>query len=146
MAFKADKQLVGGSCKDHYETHGARFISMDRQAPHGSVAAYGGYRLPCKIEERQAVETAHRVLDITRQVCEYWLPAAEMGQRNITDGLKARLQPYRGKLSSHSQPKRLGEMFEGDKTLQGRHSCTSSPTTDAFVVSKTRKSANDGVD
>lgn len=73
-----------------------------------------------KIEERQAVETAHRVLDITRQVWEYWLPASEMGQRNITDGLKARLQPYRGKnFPAILDPKRLGEMLRAIKHYKG---------------------------
>jgi len=46
-----------------------------------------------KIEDRQAFETAHRVLDIARQVWEYWLPTVDVEQRNITEGLKARLQP-----------------------------------------------------
>jgi integrase len=73
-----------------------------------------------KIEDRQAVETAHRVLDIARQVWEYWLPAAEIEQRNITDGLKARLQPYRGKnFPAILEPKRLGEMMRAIKNYKG---------------------------
>ena len=44
-----------------------------------------------KIEERGAIETAHRVLDIARQVWDYWLPTAQAEQRNVTEGLKARL-------------------------------------------------------
>lgn len=73
-----------------------------------------------KIEERQAIETAHRVLDIARQVWEYWLPTAEADQRNITDGLKARLQPYRGKnFPAVLDPKRLGEMLRAIKNYKG---------------------------
>ena len=73
-----------------------------------------------KIEERQAIETAHRVLDIARQVWDYWLPAAEAEQRNITDGLKARLQPYNGKnFPAILDPKRLGEMMRAIKHYKG---------------------------
>lgn len=73
-----------------------------------------------KIEERQAVETAHRVLDIARQVWEYWIPTAEADQRNITDGLKARLQPYRGKnFPAVLDPKRLGQMMMAIKNYKG---------------------------
>jgi len=73
-----------------------------------------------KIEERQAVETAHRVLDIARQVWEYWLPTNETAQRNITDGLKARLQPYRAKnFPAILDPKRLGEMMRAIKHYKG---------------------------
>jgi len=73
-----------------------------------------------KIEERQAVETAHRVLDIARMVWEYWLPTAEVEQRNITDGLKARLQPFRGKnYPAILDPKRVGEMMRAIKNYKG---------------------------
>jgi integrase len=73
-----------------------------------------------KIEDRQAVETAHRVLDISRQVWEYWLPTAEVEQRNITEGLKARLQPYRGKhFAAILDPKRVGEMMRAIKNYKG---------------------------
>ena len=73
-----------------------------------------------KIEDRQAVETAHRVLDISRQVWEYWLPTAEVEQRNITEGLKARLQPYRGKnFAAILDPKRVGEMMRSIKHYKG---------------------------
>lgn len=73
-----------------------------------------------KIEDRQAVETAHRVLDIARQVWDYWLPTAEVEQRNITEGLKARLQPYRGKnFAAILDPKRVGEMMRAIKHYKG---------------------------
>jgi uncharacterized membrane protein len=65
-----------------------------------------------KIEERGAVSTAHRVLDIARQVWDYWLPSAEVQQRNITEGLKARLQSFHGKnFAAILDLKRLGEMM-----------------------------------
>ena len=73
-----------------------------------------------KIEERGTVETAHRVLDIVRQVWDYWLPTAEVQQRNITEGLKARLQPYHGKnFAAILDPKRLGEMMRAIKHYEG---------------------------
>jgi integrase len=73
-----------------------------------------------KIEERGTVETAHRVLDIVRQVWDYWLPTAEVQQRNITEGLKARLQPYHGKnFAAILDPKRLGEMMRAIKHYKG---------------------------
>ena len=73
-----------------------------------------------KIEDRQAVETAHRVLDIARQVWSYWLPTAEVEQRNITEGLKARLQPYIGKnFAAILDPKRVGEMMRAIKHYKG---------------------------
>ena len=50
-----------------------------------------------KVEERGALETADRALMLARQVYEYWLPTADKAQRNITEGLKKRLTPYRGK-------------------------------------------------
>jgi len=73
-----------------------------------------------KIEDRQAVETAHRVLDISRQVWEYWLPSAEVQQRNITEGLKARLQPYHAKnFATILDLKRLGELLRAIKHYKG---------------------------
>ena len=50
-----------------------------------------------KVEERGVLETADRVLMLARQVWDYWLPTAPTQQRNITEGLKGRLTPYRGK-------------------------------------------------
>ena len=73
-----------------------------------------------KIEDRQAFETAHRVLDIARQVWEYWLPSVDVEQRNITEGLKARLQPYRGKnFAAILDPKRFGELMRAIKHYKG---------------------------
>jgi len=73
-----------------------------------------------KIEERGAVETAHRVLDIARQVWEYWLPSAEIQQRNITEGLKSRLKPFHGKnFATILDPIRLGEMIRAIRNYKG---------------------------
>ena len=47
-----------------------------------------------KVEERGAVETADRVLMLARQVWDYWLPTADVQQRNITEGLKGRLKKW----------------------------------------------------
>lgn len=73
-----------------------------------------------KIEDRQAFETAHRVLDISKQVWDYWLPTAQIQQRNITEGLKSRLKPYRGKhFAAVIEPRRLGEMMLAIKNYKG---------------------------
>ena len=46
-----------------------------------------------RIEARGALETADRTLTVAKQVWDYWLPTADVQQRNITEGLKARLTP-----------------------------------------------------
>ena len=50
-----------------------------------------------KVGERGAIETADRVLMLARQVWDFWLPTAQVPQRNIAEGLKSRLTPYRSK-------------------------------------------------
>lgn len=73
-----------------------------------------------KIEERGAIETADRGLMIVRQVYEYWLPTADKAQRNIAEGLKARLTPYRGKsFPAILEPKRFGELLRGMYAYKG---------------------------
>lgn len=72
-----------------------------------------------KVEERGALETADRALMLARQVWDYWLPTAEVQQRNITEGLKARLTPYRGKsFAAIVEPVRMGDPTA--RTLQPR--------------------------
>jgi integrase len=73
-----------------------------------------------KVEERGAVETADRVLMLARQVWEYWLPTTTSIQRNITEGLKARLTPYRGKsFAAIVEPVRFGELLRAMKKYKG---------------------------
>ena len=73
-----------------------------------------------KVEERGAVETADRVLMLARQVWEYWLPTTTCIQRNITEGLKARLTPYRSKkFAAIVEPGRFGELIKGMKSYKG---------------------------
>ena len=73
-----------------------------------------------KVEERGALETADRALMLARQVWEYWLPTAGVEQRNITEGLKARLTPYRSKsFAAIVQPKRFGELMRAIQTYKG---------------------------
>lgn len=75
-----------------------------------------------KIEARGAFETADRVLMLARQVWEYWLPTADKFQRNITEGLKARLQPYRGKsFAAIVDPKRMAELMRAIRSYKGGH-------------------------
>ena len=73
-----------------------------------------------KIEERGALETADRVLMLARQVWEYWLPTADTQQRNITEGLKARLTPYRGKsFAAITDPIRMGDLMRAIMAYKG---------------------------
>lgn len=73
-----------------------------------------------KVEQRGAVETADRVLMLARQVWEYWLPTATVQQRNITEGLKARLMPYRGNsFAAIVEPARFGELMRAIKHYKG---------------------------
>lgn len=73
-----------------------------------------------KIEERGAMETADRALMLARQVYEYWLPTADKTQRNITEGLKKRLTPYRGKnFPAIVEPRRFGELLRAMQAYKG---------------------------
>lgn len=73
-----------------------------------------------KIEDRGALETADRALMLARQVWDYWLPTAEVQQRNITEGLKARLTPYRGKnFAAILDPQRMGGLMRAIKGYKG---------------------------
>ena len=73
-----------------------------------------------KVEQRGAVETADRVLMLARQVWDYWLPTADVQQRNITEGLKGRLTPYRGKsFAAIVDPLRMGDLLRAIKRYKG---------------------------
>ena len=73
-----------------------------------------------KVEERGAIETADRVLMLARQIWDYWLPTADVQQRNITEGLKARLTPYRGKhFPAIVEPGRFGELLRAIRAYRG---------------------------
>jgi len=73
-----------------------------------------------KVEQRGAFETADRALMLARQVWDYWLPTADVQQRNITEGLKKRLTPYRGKtFAAIVEPQRFGELLRAIKAYKG---------------------------
>jgi integrase len=73
-----------------------------------------------KVEERGALETADRALMLARQVWDYWLPTAGVEQRNITEGLKGRLTPYRSKsFAAIVEPKRFGDLMRAIQTYKG---------------------------
>jgi integrase len=73
-----------------------------------------------KVEERGALETADRVLMLARQVWDYWLPTTDAKQRNVTEGLKARLTPYRGKVfAAILDPVRMGGLMRAIKAYKG---------------------------
>jgi integrase len=73
-----------------------------------------------KVEERGALETADRALMLARQIWDYWLPTSDVQQRNITEGLKARLTPYRGKnFAAILDPVRMGSLMRAIKSYKG---------------------------
>lgn len=73
-----------------------------------------------KVEDRGAVETADRVLMLCRQIWDYWLPTAKVAQRNITEGLKKRLTPYRGKtFAAIVEPVQFGELLRAMTAYKG---------------------------
>lgn len=73
-----------------------------------------------KVEERGAIETADRVRLVAGMVWDYWLPTANVQQRNITEGLKARLTPYRGKtFAAIVEPARFGELLRSLMAYKG---------------------------
>ena len=73
-----------------------------------------------KVEERGAIETADRVLMLARQVWDYWLPTAHVQQRNITEGLKGRLTPYRGKtFAAIVEPAQMGVLLRAIRGYKG---------------------------
>lgn len=73
-----------------------------------------------KVEDRGAIETADRVRLLAGMVWEYWLPTADVQQRNITEGLKARLTPYRGKtFAAIVEPARFGELMRALLAYKG---------------------------
>ena len=73
-----------------------------------------------KVKERGAIETADRLLMLARQVWDYWLPNAHVQQRNMTEGLKGRLTPYRGKnFAAILDPVRMGGLMRAIKGYKG---------------------------
>lgn len=73
-----------------------------------------------KIEERGANETADRVLGVARQIWNYWLPIAGSQQRNIAEGLKSRLKPYRKKnFAAITDVGRMGELLRSMRAYKG---------------------------
>lgn len=73
-----------------------------------------------KVEERGAIETADRVRLVAGMVWDYWLPTADVRQRNITEGLKARLTPYRKKtFAAIVEPSRFGELLRALVAYKG---------------------------
>ena len=89
-------------------------LPMDQIQPMELLAALQ------KIESRGALETADRALMLARQVWDYWLPIADVHQRNITEGLKSRLTPYRGKnFAAILDPGRMGDLMHAIKAYRG---------------------------
>jgi integrase len=57
---------------------------------------------------------------LARQVWRYWLPTASNTQRDITEGLKARLTPYRGtNFPAIVEPQRFGELLRAMYAYKG---------------------------
>ena len=72
-----------------------------------------------KVEERGAVETANRGLDLARQVWRYAVATGRV-HRDITTELKGALSPYRGKhFAAITDPSHLGELLRAIKGYKG---------------------------
>lgn len=72
-----------------------------------------------KVEERGAVETANRELDLSRQVWRYAVATGRVS-RDITADLKGALLPYRGKhFAAITDPERLGDLLRAIKGYKG---------------------------
>ncbi len=72
-----------------------------------------------KVEERGAVETASRGLDLARQVWRYGVATGRVS-RDMTADLKGALSPYRGKhFAAITEPVRLGELLRAIKGYKG---------------------------
>ena len=100
-----------------------------------------------KVEERGAIETADRGLMLVRQIWRYWLPTAGNDQRDITEGLKSRLLPYRGKnFPAIVEPQRFGELLRAMYAYKAWPDCPYSAVASANALSAPRKLAHDGVD
>jgi len=88
--------------------------------PMGEIDAMEVLAALQKVEDRGALETADRALMLARQVFDYWLPTASVQQRNITEGLKGRLTPYRGNsFAAILDPARMGDLMRAIKGYKG---------------------------
>jgi hypothetical protein len=67
MALKTAHQLVRDSRQDHYEPLGKGLFTWIGNRPMAQIHAMELLATLQKIEDRQAIETAHRVLDIANQ-------------------------------------------------------------------------------
>jgi integrase len=72
------------------------------------------------VEKRGSLEAARRVLDTASQVFKHWLPMAPPQYRNITEGLRARLQPrIGGHFPAITEPRRFGDLLRAIYAYQG---------------------------
>jgi integrase len=72
-----------------------------------------------KVEDRGALETANRELDLSGQVWRYGVATGRVS-RDITADLKGALKPYRGKhFAAITDPVRLGELLRAIKGYKG---------------------------
>lgn len=72
------------------------------------------------VEKRGSLEAARRVLDTASQVFKHWLPMAPPQYRNITEGLRARLQPrIEGHFPAITDPRRFGDLLRAIYAYQG---------------------------
>ncbi len=72
-----------------------------------------------KVEARGAIETADRVLMLARQVWRYAIATAR-ADRDVTEGLKDALTPYRGThFGAITDPTQLGELLRAIDAYRG---------------------------
>lgn len=77
----------------------------------GGISAPQLLRVIRKIEDRGAIETAHRTLSICGQILRYGI-ATGRAERDVASDLKGALQPVRrGHLAAIIEPERFGELL-----------------------------------
>lgn len=127
--FKAIALEWYGKQKLQWSDHHAKRVSAQLEndlfpwigeRPIASIHAMELLEAIKRIEARGALETADRTLGVAKQIWDYWLPTADLQQRNITEGLKARLTPYSGKnFAAILDPKRMGELMRAIQSYKG---------------------------
>lgn len=74
-----------------------------------------------KVEARDALEAARRVLSTARQVFRHWLPMAPPNHRNVTEGLLDRMTPrVKGHFPAIIEPVRFGGLLRAIDGYKGR--------------------------
>ena len=120
MVRQAFAQLGCESCGPDHPSLGAGHLPLDRRETdcrcHSSALLLEVVR---RIEERGALETAHRALNNCGQVLRYAV-ATGRTKRDITQDLRGALQPVKGEhFASITEPNKVAELLREMDTYEG---------------------------